>query len=439
MIRTTLNWTIKNLKSMYDGKHTLYMSHPIQRQSGQWDGDKLKKSLLIHSIFANYPVPPLYCLKEPINDKDYSYSVLDGKQRLTTIFDYLDGKYPLDEETPNVVIDDVTYELGNKYFTDLDVECQQELLRFKFVIYGFEDADDDLIEEIFFRLNNSTPLSKPQKSMALTGVKNASFIKTILNGKFFTEICKFSALQRRKSDDMCTLLQAMMLLDNRHNEYEYSSLSADEVMRYATYIKNNYSEEQKKRLCDILAYLEKAFLVQDKYLKKINIPMVMLAADLAMGKDYNPTKGIYRVGPMYFRNWFSYFCIEEYDEYRNYCSSGSTKKEKTLKRIETMEHSLKHYFELEEVSELGPQKDTPSAEDVLENTTSSNTENEECVNTSISETDISTDVTDLEEKTLENVDYEKITEKPPIEDSTTEDIPTDSPMEETLQEEEITE
>lgn len=363
MIKTNLNWTIKNLKAMYDEKHTLRMDHVIQRQSGQWDGDKLKKSLLIHSILANYPIPPLYCLKEPVNDKDYSYSVLDGKQRLTTIFDYIDGKYALDEDTPGVIIDDVTYGLGNKYFTDLDIECQQELLRFKFTIYGFEDADDDLIEEIFFRLNNSTPLSKPQKSMALTGVQNAAFIKSILSDKFFSEICKFSALQRRKSDDMCTLLQSMMLLDNRYYGYEYSSLSVDEVMHYAKYIKNNYSEEQKERLYDIIDYLEKAFPEQEKMLKKINIPMIILAADIAMGKDYNAAKNIYRVGAMYFRQWFSYFFTECYEEYNPYCGSGSTKKEKTLKRIKVMETSLIDYFELQESSLLEQQEESILPED----------------------------------------------------------------------------
>lgn len=35
MIKTTLNWTVKNLKSMNDEKHTLQMDHVIQRQSGQ--------------------------------------------------------------------------------------------------------------------------------------------------------------------------------------------------------------------------------------------------------------------------------------------------------------------------------------------------------------------------------------------------------------------
>lgn len=370
MIKTTLNWTVKNLKSMYDGKHTLQMDHVIQRQSGQWDGDRLKKSLLIHSILANYPVPPVHCLKEAISEKDYSYSILDGKQRLTTTFDFIDGRYPLDTETPSVTIDDTVYELGGKYFTDLDVECQQELLRFKFTIYGFEDADDDLIEEIFFRLNNSTPLSKPQKAMPLCGVENAKFIKSILSDRFFSEICQFSALQRRKSDDMCTLLQAMMLLDNKYEGYEFSSISADEIMRYAASIKNNYSEEQKNRLYDIIDYLEKVFPEKDKMLKKINIPIVMLAADTAMGDGYDSLKNLYRVGPMYFRQWFSYFFSECYEEYKLYCSSGSIKKEKTLKRIEIMEASLVKYFELEETGEAEQdtalsKEDAPADESVL--------------------------------------------------------------------------
>lgn len=152
---------------------------------------------------------------------------------------------------------------------------------------------------------------------------------------------------------MCTLLQAMMLLDSRHNGYEYSSISADETMRYASHIKNNYSEEQKEKLFDIICYLEKAFPESNKMLKKVNIPMLMLVADLAMGDGYNAAKSIYRVGPMYFRQWFSYFFDECCDEYKQYCSSGSIKKEKTLKRIELMEQSFKEYFEFEETADNG--------------------------------------------------------------------------------------
>ena len=147
---------------------------------------------------------------------------------------------------------------------------------------------------------------------------------------------------------MCTLLQSMMLLDNRYADYEFSSISADEIMRYASCIKNNYSEKQKERLYDIIDYLEKVFPEKDKMLKKINIPIVMLTADTAMGNDYDSAKSIYQVGPMYFRQWFSYFFDECYEDYKQYCSSGSIKKEKTLKRIEVMEQSFRKYFELEE-------------------------------------------------------------------------------------------
>lgn len=166
---------------------------------------------------------------------------------------------------------------------------------------------------------------------------------------------------------MCTLLQSMMLLDNRYEGYEFSSISADEIMRYAASIKNNYSEGQKNRLYDIIDYLEKVFPEKDKMLKKINIPIVMLAADTAMGDSYDPLKNLYRVGPMYFRQWFSYFFDECYGEYKQYCSSGSIKKEKTLKRIEIMEASLVKYFELNEANQDGQddplsEKDFPSAE-----------------------------------------------------------------------------
>lgn len=163
---------------------------------------------------------------------------------------------------------------------------------------------------------------------------------------------------------MCTLLQAMMLLDNRYEGYEFTSISADEIMRYAASIKNNYSEEQKNRLYDIIDYLEKVFPEKDKMLKKINIPIVILAAYTAMGDGYDSLKNLYRVGPMYFRQWFSYFFAECYEEYKQYCSSGSIKKEKTLKRIEIMEASLVDYFELLETDKAEEAKqDTPLSED----------------------------------------------------------------------------
>ena len=50
MIRTTLNWTVKNLKTMCDEKDTLSFNHPIQRQSSQWDNEQ-------QSLLKKIPTP----------------------------------------------------------------------------------------------------------------------------------------------------------------------------------------------------------------------------------------------------------------------------------------------------------------------------------------------------------------------------------------------
>lgn len=369
MIKTTVNMSVKNLKKMYDNTDNLSMDAEMQRGSGQWVGRgyEMKRSLLVNSLLNAYPIPPLYFQKTTTSANEILFSVLDGKQRLSTLFDFVDGKYPLHPETPPAKIDDETYELADKYFSDLDIECQEEILRYKFLIYCFECAeedDEDLISEIFFRLNSGVALSGGQKSISLVDLKTAKFVKSILNDKFFSQICTFSALQRRRGDDLCALMQGMLLLDHKYGLYELQTISESDVMKYASHIRKNYSEEQKNRLYDIIDYLEKVFPEKDKMLKKINIPIVMLAADIAMGECYDSLKNLYRVGPMYFRQWFSYFFAECYEEYKLYCSSGSIKKEKTLKRIEIMEASLTGYFELEAADKAEePEQDTPLSED----------------------------------------------------------------------------
>lgn len=339
MIRTTLNWTVKNLKSMYDEKETLSFNHPIQRQSEQWDNEQ--QSLLIHSMLANFPVPAVYVHKTESIEVDakgkhsYTYSVLDGKQRMTTVFSFINGEYALSEDIPDVEIEDVTYEIAGKYFEDLDEDVQQEILRFRFNIQAFEDVTDEMIEDIFFRLNNSTPLTKSQKARPLMGVDNSIFINDILAGRFFTEKCTFSKMQLKRSDDMCTLLQGMMLLDNKYRDYDFSSISADEVMNYSQYIKNNYPDECKDRLKRIIGFLNNVFYMKDKNLKKVNIPILFLIADKALAESITGTN---------FRRWYNSFFEEHKKEYNLYCSSGSIKKEKTLGRIEIMTRYFDEYF-----------------------------------------------------------------------------------------------
>lgn len=339
MIRTTLNWTVKNLKTMHDEKATLSFNHPIQRQSAQWSNEQ--QSLLIHSMLDNFPVPAVYIHKTESVEMDakgrhsYGYSVLDGKQRMTTVFSYIDGEFALADDTPDVTIEGTVYEIAGKYFDDLDEDVQQEILRFKFNIQAFEEVTDETIEEIFFRLNNSTPLTKPQKAKPLMGVNNSIFINEILESRFFKEKCNFTKRQLTQSADLCTLLQGMMLLDNKYRDYDFPNISDDEAMVYSKWINGNYPDECRCRLKKIVAFLDNLFYMKEKNLRKINIPILFLMADKALSLSISGTS---------FRRWYNNFFEKHKDEYNQYCSSGSIKKEKTIGRIEVMEKYFDDYF-----------------------------------------------------------------------------------------------
>ena len=340
MKKSTIPYNVKQTNKMYE-KGSLNFNHPIQRKAGQW-GD-YEKSLLVHSMLANYIIPAIYLYKEFTGKYDekgkpiYKYYVLDGKQRLTTIYDFVNGKFALHEDIPGYEKDDEEYEIAGKYFSELEPETQEDILRFVFTIYNLEDCTDDEIEECFFRLNNGVALTKSQKSKVKIGIKVAEFIDEILERKFYTDICHFTAAQLRRSADQCTLMQSMLLLDMKHDAYELKSISENDIMDYATSLHNNYPEESKKRLVTIMDYLEKGFEKKEKFMKKINIPMFIYMADEAMDRD---------IAAEEFYKWFKEFAdnYKPNDEYSQYCSTGSIKKEKVLGRLEVLKKSFNDYF-----------------------------------------------------------------------------------------------
>lgn len=354
MIRNNISMTIKNLKAMRDNpsKDTIDFFSPIQRKSGMWN--EKRKSLLIHSILMGsiYSVPTVYFRKDMIADKKYQYSVIDGIQRLTTVFAFIDNEFPL-TEVPPVIIDGTEYDVTGKYFSDLEQDCQQEIIRYKMRIEAFEPEDgdteeyvNDTIEEVFSRLNSAVPLTSAQLCKAKAGTNIAVMVNELLSSKFFTESACFTKAQLKASDDQRCLLQAMMLLDRNYVPgFVLKDFSETSLMEYAESIKGNYTDKQKNILYSAVQYLADAFPKMNKQLKKISIPMLLYMADVAQDAE---------IRPLLFRQWFDFFTEEDalFEDYKLFCSSGSTKLEKVNGRISVMVRSFVNYFEIEVPEEL---------------------------------------------------------------------------------------
>jgi Protein of unknown function DUF262/HNH endonuclease len=114
--------------------------------------DNKKASRLIESALLSIPIPIIYISEEPDN-KEY---VIDGQQRLTSFFSFLDGKFP-DGADFRLTGLNVFQELNGKKYDSLPEKLQDTIQYFKLRTVTFKrDSDPDLKFEIFERLNTGS-------------------------------------------------------------------------------------------------------------------------------------------------------------------------------------------------------------------------------------------------------------------------------------------
>lgn len=66
-------------------------------------------------------------------------------------------------------------------------ELQDIITGYRYSIFVIEDATEEEVEDIFYRLNASTPLSPIQKSRSVMGTELARWTREILANDFFSK------------------------------------------------------------------------------------------------------------------------------------------------------------------------------------------------------------------------------------------------------------
>lgn len=335
MVRTTLPSGVKTLMGWRD-KGVLTFDNPVQRAGSQWN--LLQKSLLIHSMLANYPIPAVYLLKSKRESDGVTlYDCLDSKQRLTSVFEFIDGEYALHSATPPVELDGFIFDLANMKFDELADECTDIILGYRFSINCIEDATEDEVEEIFARLNASTPLSVIQKSRSVMGTDLARWTKEMCNHPFYQYSVSLTLAQARREADLETLLQSMLLLDARHEGYDYKAISTAEVTKYCKHIRGKYNEDKRKMIEEILDYLFSAFTEKHKFFKKSNIPMAMVLAKVALENNVSAED---------FFDFIDAFSEGLSQAYMEGMGSGNIKRAKTEMRLLAIHKEFVDYQEI---------------------------------------------------------------------------------------------
>jgi hypothetical protein len=133
------------IESLYNkSKRGKLVVQPDFQRQYVWDAKRASR--LLESALLDIPIPIIYISEEPDN-KEY---VIDGQQRLTSFFSFLDGSFPLSGLK-------VFSELNGKRCTDLDDSDQDKIRYCKLRTVTFRrESDPNLKFEIFERLNTGS-------------------------------------------------------------------------------------------------------------------------------------------------------------------------------------------------------------------------------------------------------------------------------------------
>lgn len=128
---------------------------PEYQRKSVWSDEQ--QSLLIDSILKNIPIPPIF-LRENIDKKGKtSFEVIDGKQRLTSIFKFIDNELSTIDDDNDPLHES---ELAGLSFKDLESNDElenvlEEFWRYPLPIEYVYTKDDKVVDKIFDRLNRS--------------------------------------------------------------------------------------------------------------------------------------------------------------------------------------------------------------------------------------------------------------------------------------------
>ena len=145
-------YSVNDFREWNDRKE-LVLQPKFQRRS-VWS-DKAR-SYLVDSIVRGKPIPKIF-IRQDLDPKTKRTvrEVVDGQQRLRTIFSFLQDGFKISRAH--------SVEYGGKFYSELPTSVQTDILRYELSVDLLLDAPDKEVLDIFARLNSYSVKLNPQE------------------------------------------------------------------------------------------------------------------------------------------------------------------------------------------------------------------------------------------------------------------------------------
>jgi hypothetical protein len=187
---------------IYRMRDRIQLDPDYQRLGNIWAPDN--RQLLLDTILNKFDVPKIYVHKfsRPLvkGSKTYEFAIVDGKQRLETLWSFIDGKIALADDfklfrDEAVRAEGMTYRELSQEYPDLKADFDGFLLS----VILIETDDLEMIEEMFSRLNEAAPLTAAEKRNAYGGPVPGA-VRRLAKEAFFARKVPFENKRYRHFD-----------------------------------------------------------------------------------------------------------------------------------------------------------------------------------------------------------------------------------------------
>jgi len=222
-------FSVYELKRKFEDRKTVILDPDFQREE-VWKNKQ--KSELIESILMGIPLPVMYFAE----DKFGSLQVIDGRQRLTALFDFLNNKFSINSAP-------ILKHLKNKKFSDLEPKEQIKLEDYQLIVYIIKPQTPDRIKfDIFDRVNRGgTQLNKQEMRNALYQGKSTKLLKELAKSEEFKKATGYAINSKRMKDRYLILrfLAFYMYFENILKNIEYKSDIDDFLGKVMEFLNNS--------------------------------------------------------------------------------------------------------------------------------------------------------------------------------------------------------
>ena len=229
-------------------RENIIFTHKLQRRENCWN--KNQKSMLLDSLLRGYPVNLVYLVTD---DKQ---AVIDGVQRLSTCYSYVNDGFALSKNLEPVQIGENTYEIAGKKFSKLDEVVRDELMSAQIQVYEITQYTDKEVRAMFSRLNGGKPLNTAQKLTPEMSDELSAVVSDIMSHPFFVKV--LTPAQLKSSVDLSIAIEVLMLSEIS-NEYDFGSFSKTDKAKFVQYYNDRINTEKVELIKQALDKLDETF------------------------------------------------------------------------------------------------------------------------------------------------------------------------------------